>query len=149
MTIQIRFGLSFEPQWLYERSDGSRFPFQHWNIWSCTCFYFTGTLCVPGPQWPSSLYLLRLRPNLNLQSNGWHMRCQFHFHVRRRPFHVLLGRVLLYLVHLILHVLCYDLCHWNVHLFRRHGLHGQKHKHYAFWSGLMKSWNMDIVLQPL
>ena len=57
--------------------------------------------------------------------------------------------VLLCLVHLFLRVLCHDLCHWNVHLFRRHVLHNQKHKYYALWSNLMKGCHMDRVLQPM
>ena len=104
--------------------------------------FFSGTLCVPVPQWSFSLYLFRVRPTLNLQINWLHLRCQFHFHVRCCPLHDLLRCVLLYLVHLFLHVLFHELsC--------RHGLNGQQHKYYSFWSSLMKGWKMDRVLQPL
>ena len=49
-------------------------PFQHLQSWWWASFYLPGTLCVTGFQWSFSLYGLRVRPTLNLQSNGWHLR---------------------------------------------------------------------------
>ena len=147
--MQIRFGLCFDPLWLSYKLTNYCYPFQHRRNWCCASSYLPGTLCVPGPRWYFSMYCSRVRPTLNHQSNGWNLICKSHFHVRHYLLHILLGRVLLFLVHLLIHFLCRDFFHWKFCLFRRHCLHGQQHKYYAFWSGLMKSWQMDRVLEPL
>ena len=67
---------------------------------------------------------LRVQTTLKIQSNGWHLRYQFHFNMHCCLIHNLLGHVLIYLFHLFLHVLCRDLCHWKVHLFCWHVIHG-------------------------
>ena len=60
------------------------------------------------------------------------------FHICQYLLHNLLGRFLLFLVHLLLHVLCRNLGHWNTHLFWFCGHHGQCHICHAFWSGLIR-----------
>ena len=97
---------------------------------------------------PSFLYHFRVKPTLNLQSNGWHLRCQSHFHMRRCLLHDLLVHILLYLVHLSPHALLHVLVHWNFQLFRLCGHHVQWHIYRAFLSGLIKSWWMGKVSRP-
>ena len=52
-----------------------------------------------------------------IQSIGWHLRCQCNFHMHRYLLHNILVHALLYLIHLLPHVLCRILGYLRVYLF--------------------------------